>query len=71
MKFISEALANWQVERLEALIVHARHRVKANKLRGRSLVGEHLNMADEHLDEAISAMKYKKFDQASHACQAG
>lgn len=71
MKFISEALANWQVERLEALIVHARHRVKANKLRGRSLVGEHLNMADEHLDEAISAMKYKKFEQASHACQAG
>lgn len=71
MKFISEALANWQVERLESLVAHARARAKVNKLRSTSLVGEHLNLADEHLDEAISAMKYRKYEQASYACQSG
>lgn len=71
MKFISEALANWQVERLESLIGSARARAKLNKLRGNSLVGEHLNLADEHLDDAISAMKYHKYEQASFACHHG
>jgi hypothetical protein len=69
--FISEALANWQVERLESLIYHARSRAKADKLKSSSLVSEHLNLADEHLDDAISAMKYRRFDQASYACQSG
>src|SRR5579883_2688091 len=68
---ISEAVASWQVERLESLIAHSRSRAKAIKLKGNSLVVEHLNLADEHLDEAISAMKYRKFDQASVACQSG
>lgn len=71
MKFISEAVASWQVERLEALINHSRSRVKTNKLKGNSIAVEHLNVAEEHLDEAISAMKYRKFDQASVACQSG
>lgn len=71
MKFISEAVANWQVERLESLIGSARSKAKANKLKNTSLVAEHLNLADEHLDDAISAMKYRKFDQASYACQSG
>jgi len=71
MNFISEALANWQVERLESLIAHARAKAKADKLRSDSLVSVHLGLADEHLDEAISAMKYRRFDQASYACQHG
>ena len=71
MKFISEAVASWQVERLESLIANTRVRVKQKKLRSGSLVAEHLNLADENLDEAIAAMKYRKFDQASVACQSG
>ncbi len=71
MKFISEALANWQLERLEALVSNTRSKARANKLRSSSLVCEHLNLADECLDEAISAMKYHRYDQASFACQAG
>lgn len=71
MKVISEAVAKWQVERLESLIAGARSRAKANKLKGGSLVLEHLDLADEHLDEAVSAMKYHKYEQASYACQSG
>ena len=71
MIFIPEALAYWQVERLESLILRARSQAKIDKLKSNSLVCEHLNLADEHLDEAISAMKYRKFDQASFACQSG
>lgn len=71
MKLISEAVAKWQLERLESLIEHSRARARANKLRSTSLVGEHLNLADEYLDEAITAMKYHRYDQASYACQTG
>jgi len=71
VKIISEAVANWQLERLEALIRAARARAKFHKLRNSSLAGEHLNLADEYLDEAIAAMKYHKYEQASFACQSG
>lgn len=71
MKFISEAVAAWQVERLESLIAHSRARARQKKLKGDDLALEHLNLAEDHLDEAISAMKYRKFEQASVACQSG
>ncbi len=71
MKFISEAVAKWQLERLETLVTHLRSRAKSHKLRSTSIVCEHLNLADDLLDEAISAMKYHRYDQAAYSCQAG
>ena len=71
MKLISEAVAKWQLERLSSLIEHSRSRAKANKYKSSSLVSEHLNLADDYLDEAIAAMRYQRYDQASYACQTG
>lgn len=71
MKFISEAVAKWQLERLETLVAHSRSRAKSHKLRSTSIVCEHLNHAEDLLDEAISAMRYHRYDQAAYSCQAG
>lgn len=71
MKFISEAVAKWQLDRLESMLRSSRSKARNLKLRSGSIALEHLNLVDEHLDEAVGAIKYGKYQQAAYACQEG
>lgn len=71
MKIISEALAKWQLERLEGLSASLRSRAKTAQLSRKAIAWEHIDLVDDAIDEAVSALKYRKFEQASAACQEG
>ncbi|MBX9570604.1 MAG: hypothetical protein K2X77_17055 [Candidatus Obscuribacterales bacterium] len=71
MKLITEALAKWQLERLEAMCQSLKSRAKNLEIGRKSLVWEHVDLAEDAIDEAVSALRYNKFEQASLSCQDG
>ena len=71
MRLITEALAKWQLERLEALCQSLKLRAKNAEVSRKSLVWEHIDLAEDAIDEAVSALRYNKFEQASLSCQDG
>lgn len=71
MRVITEALAKWQLERLEALCQSLKSRAKNANVNRKSLVWEHIDLAEDAIDEAVSALRYNKFEQASLSCQDG
>lgn len=71
MRVITEALAKWQLERLEALCQSLKSRAKNASVNRKSLLWEHIDLAEDAIDEAVSALRYNKFEQASLSCQDG
>lgn len=71
MKLITEALAKWQLERLEAMCQSLKSRAKNLEIGRKALIWEHIDLAEDAIDEAVSALRFNKFDQASLSCQDG
>lgn len=71
IKIINEAITKWHVERLSTMILRLRQRLKRNEGTDPALIKQHLGQAEEHFNDAISALKFNKYQQAMFACQKG
>ncbi|MBY0547196.1 MAG: hypothetical protein K2W95_07870 [Candidatus Obscuribacterales bacterium] len=71
IKLVNEAIAKWHVERLSTMIVRMRHWLKRGDGTDPALIKQHLGQAEEHFNDAISALKFNKYQQAMYACQRG
>lgn len=71
IKLVNEAIAKWHVERLSTMIVRMRHWLKRVDGTDPALIKQHLGQAEEHFNDAISALKFNKYQQAMYACQRG
>lgn len=73
MEFVNEAVTKWQIERLSTMILRMRAWLKRSKdgTPDPALIKLHIGLAEEHFHDAVSALKYNKFEQAVFSCQKG
>lgn len=71
--FMTEAFTKWQLERLSAMILRMRNWLKRNKAEALdpALIKQHIGIAEEHFHDAVTSVKYNKFQQAFVSCQKG
>lgn len=68
---LKEIAVKYQVDRLSEFIDSSRTTLSSAKTNNVDIIKEHVALADESLGDAISALKYDKFDQAQIACRVG